>query len=472
LYFRAAACCLFAVLRLSAQEAESHFKQGLALKKNGDVVGAKAELRQAITINPKFNAARFYLAEILLDEGRPSEALAQLRVVPRSVSVDKLLGLAYLESGEAEQAAQIFHQHPADSEAHYYLGIALGQQGQLVNAIQEFKRAIALKADFGAAHESLGIAFRRQGDSVGALREFQMAAHWMPKNPVTLCDLGMAWKEAGKWEEAETALRGALTLKPDFERARYALGLVLRMRGDKANASEQMKQVRALHEQRAMEAQSRKLILDGVAALKGGHADEAVAAFQKAESLNPADASAFYYNGLAEEKGGSADHAAALYRKAIALKPDYAEVHMRLGILRARARDNEAALEEMHIALAADTDSAEAHYNLAKLLAVMGHANESVSEAEACLAIDASYLEARMLVGNLLSERGDYDRAAAAYGEVLRRKPDFAEAHNNLGLVFLNGGKKELAEKEFRAALRLKPDYSAAQQNLELAIRP
>jgi len=426
---------LAAWLLVTPQDAETHLQAGLALKKTGDVAGAEAQFRQALEADPKLSAAHFYLASVLLDESKPREALEELQSVPLSPAVEHLLGLAYLESGDAEHAVEMFRKHSNDAQTHYYLGIALGQQGHLPAAMREFKSAIAMKPDFGAAHESLGIALRRDGDAAGALKEFQLAARSMPKNPVTLCDLGLALKEAGKWVEAEQALRAALALKPDFERARYALGLVLRMRGENGSATVQMQQVRALHDQRTADAQSRKFVLDGVAALQAGHADDARAAFEKAVALNPSNA----------------------------------EAHMRLGILHARLKENDAALEELSTAVAANGDLPEAHYNLARLLALLGRANEALNELQECLAIDPGQIDARMLVGNLYAERGDVGHAAGAYEEVLRRKPEFAEAHNNLGLVWLNAGKNDLAQKEFRAALKLKPDYAAAQYNLELA---
>jgi Flp pilus assembly protein TadD len=465
-----AAWLVIAVAALFAQEAESHYNLGIELKKKGDLGGAKTELRRAIELNPKFNAARFYLAEILLDEEKPKEALEQLQTVPHSAAVDRLLALSYLGSGDPEKAAEVLRQHLTDAESHYYLGIALGQQGQVATAMREFKTAVAMKPDFGAAHESLGVAYRRQGDGAAALREFQLAARWMPKNAVTLCDLGVALKEAGKLPEAEQALRSALALKPDFERARYTLGIVLRLRGETRDATQQMQLVRESHARRTSNAQSQKLVMEAREALKAGRISEAQKALAEAALLTPANPTVYYLDGLAEEKLGNAEQAEALYNKAIALKADYAEAHLRLGILHARAKENDAALEELRIAVAADSDSAEAHYDLARLFEVLGRADESLSELQECLAIDPADTDARMLEGNLFAERRDTEHAVAAYEEVLRRKPDSAEAHNNLGLVWLNDGKMDSAQKEFRAALKLKPDYDAAQYNLNLAL--
>jgi Flp pilus assembly protein TadD len=272
------------------QEAESHFKAGLALKAKGDMAGAKAELRRALELNPKLTAAHFYLAGLMLQDGQAQEAIDQLEDVPRSPAVDRLLGLANLETGNPKRAS-FFFAHPKDAEGHYYLGITLGQQGQVPEALREFRSAITLRPSFGPAHESLGVALRRQGEGTQALREFRLAARDMPKNAVTLCDLGLALKEAGQLSGAEQALRSALELKPDFERARFALGIVLRMNGNAAGATAQMDQVRESHAKRTTDAQVRKLINDGVTALRIGRASDAKSTFENARALDPSDAS-------------------------------------------------------------------------------------------------------------------------------------------------------------------------------------
>ncbi len=114
------------------QDSEAHYNSGIALKNRGDLTAAKTEFRRAIELDPHFSAARFYLASILLAEGQPTLAIEQLKTTTRSPAVDRLLGLAYLESGKPTQAAGLFRSavtaQPKDAEAHYYLGIAIGQR--------------------------------------------------------------------------------------------------------------------------------------------------------------------------------------------------------------------------------------------------------------------------------------------------------------------------------------------------------
>ena len=434
------ALCWLVLSAFAQETAELCVKQGLAFKAQKNLAEAKAEFRHALELNPKLSAAHFYLAEVLLADRRPQESITELRQIPPSPAVERLLGLSYLELGDPANAS-IYFAHLSNAEGHYYLGIAFGQQGQLDSAIHQFKLAVRLQPSFGPAHESLGVAFRRRGNPAGALTEFQAATRYLPDSPVTFYDLGLSLKGEGKLPEAEKAFRRALDLKPDFERAQYALALLLNRRAGQSEASaELMQQVRQSHTKRITGAQAQKLFLDGIA----------------------------------QEKLGNTQQAADLFNQAVVLNPDNAGAHMRLGILLARANPADpAALQHLRFAVAADPDFAEAHYNLAKLLSLLNRPNEDpLPELLDCLAIDPAYIAARLLLGNLYADRNDLDHAFSAFRDVLRRDPKSAEAHNNLGLLWLNAGKNEQAAQEFRAALALNPNFQSAQYNLKLALQP
>ena len=97
----------------------------------------------------------------------------------------------------------------------------------------------------------------------------------MPQNPNALCDLGLALKQSGDLAAAIIILRSALTIKPDFERANYALGIALQMQGQQADAASKMRVIRDLHQSRVELAQSKKLILDGIALMNAKKFQEA-----------------------------------------------------------------------------------------------------------------------------------------------------------------------------------------------------
>jgi tetratricopeptide (TPR) repeat protein len=61
------------------------------------------------------------------------------------------------------------------AEMHYQIGVALGRQGKLDKAIEEFQEALDLAPDSAETHYNLGIALSKQGDVDQGLEYLQQA---------------------------------------------------------------------------------------------------------------------------------------------------------------------------------------------------------------------------------------------------------------------------------------------------------
>jgi hypothetical protein len=135
-------------------------------------------------------------------------------------------------------------------------------------------------------------------------------------------NLGLAWKELGKLDEATASLRRALELKPDFAEAHNNLGNVLKELGrlDEAVACYG----------RALELKPQYVLARnnlGLALKDQGKLDEAVACFRQTMELKPDFADAHNNLGITLKRLGRLDDAAACFRRALELKPDFADAH-------------------------------------------------------------------------------------------------------------------------------------------------
>ena len=72
---------------------------------------------------------------------------------------------------------------PENSRAHYGLGRALLELGQVDGAITELQMARWLEPDYALVHIALGQAFETQGKAVAAIKQYQEAALLQPDNP-------------------------------------------------------------------------------------------------------------------------------------------------------------------------------------------------------------------------------------------------------------------------------------------------
>src|SRR5208283_2142010 len=133
----------------------------------------------------------------------------------------------------------------------------------------------------------------------------------------------------------------------------------------------------------------------GVLLAESGHAEEAVAQFEKAAELKPDYAAARTGLGGALAKLGRLDEALVELRKAISLDARYAPAHYELGLILVQRGDAAGAIAEWRTALEIDPKYAEAHARLADALAAQNRTADALVHWRA--AIDLRPNDAELL---------------------------------------------------------------------------
>lgn len=167
-----------------------HNQLGLALSLNGDREGAVAEFQRALHLNLHYVEARLNLAIVLNDLGRYDEALREFQMESPS-------------DPDHENLTPEVRSHLAES--HTLLGDTYRNLGLLVDASQEYRKALRHAPQF------LDI-----------------------KNK-----LGAVYADMGLYQDAETVLAEALAQNARYIDARVTLGLVFRKSGRRARAREE-----------------------------------------------------------------------------------------------------------------------------------------------------------------------------------------------------------------------------------------
>jgi tetratricopeptide (TPR) repeat protein len=106
---------------------------------------------------------------------------------------------------------------------HFDVGIALSRQGQVDEAMAEFRRAIELAPTAGAPLYELGLCWMNKGRFDEAIAEFRRATEVDPCGCLAHLSLVDALVRSGSVEEACTAVRRGLDLVPAQEPRRLAL---------------------------------------------------------------------------------------------------------------------------------------------------------------------------------------------------------------------------------------------------------
>ena len=167
------------------------------------------------------------------DEIRKLEARSAYEAGVKSIADGRVsLGLASLR-----QAAEVEPQNPLYRNA---VGAVLLTVGRFPDAQVEFQKAVELDPTYADAFHNLGSAYAEQGkwdEAIGAYKKaLAQTIYASPEN--TYNNLGYAYWALDRRKDAEDAFRAALQLEPKLVPSHFWLGVLLQKegRGDEAKA--------------------------------------------------------------------------------------------------------------------------------------------------------------------------------------------------------------------------------------------
>ena len=174
-------------------------------------------------------------AEVLVEARRYDEAWMAARralrcderFIPALIALEK----ASRAQGRDELADSILAQALAIdgevAELHFLMGEKLkSEPGRLRDALQAYRRAVELRADYAEARMALGIQLLAGGNYAEALTHFQAAEALVPTLPAVHVNLGDAYRASKRWQEAERAYGRALELQSKLPEAHFGLALL------------------------------------------------------------------------------------------------------------------------------------------------------------------------------------------------------------------------------------------------------
>jgi serine/threonine protein kinase/tetratricopeptide (TPR) repeat protein len=290
----------------------------------------------AAAINPEAWATEYRAALAEKDQARRRAVLgklaesADLQRLPAHALYRLASRLSHL--GDEASAVRLLRRAQQRYPGDFWVNLALGSALQGQNpaepgeAVPYLTAAVALRPDSPGAYLNLGVALGKQGKVDDAIAAYRRALELAPRSALAYYNLGNALSRQGKLHDAIAAFRQALVLDPKYAAAHGGLGEALSKQGKLDDAIAAYRRALELDPEDALA----HYIL-GNALTKQGKLDDAIAAFRRALEKDPKYAWASYNLGNALMKQGQLDDALTAYREAIRLQPDFAEAHCNLG---------------------------------------------------------------------------------------------------------------------------------------------
>lgn len=430
---------------IAAQDFRWHYYLGVLDRLEGDLESAQANFGRVLELRPGDVPARIRSARLDLERGRLERAASGfesvLESLPDSGAALAGLGRIALARERYEEAIGFLGRaltgQGEGSVIHHQLGLAYRGLGDLESARGHLGRNRGVAVGFfdpvmeqlvplvqGAHfHARLGIQALQSGDPAGAVVGLERAAGIDPESAWIRYNLAVAYREAGRLEEAQSEFLAALERDRDYRNAHFNLGTLLAAQGDYAGA--------ARH-------------------------------FARASEIDPLDHAARLELAVAASRLGQTERATAEIERLVAEAPQWVEARLALAtLLGSQGRDAEAlAVATASLSLDATLSERSAVHTLVGRLLESSSPAAAQDHFRSAIELSPDAEEARFRLALMLGRSRDFADSAAEFARLVRSSPENPDYLLGHGMALL------LAESYAPAREVLERGRAAFPQNL------
>jgi tetratricopeptide (TPR) repeat protein len=483
--YDAAVAALETAARLDPESEEVLLDLSIAYFDAGQYRQALDASAKALALNPQSVGAHHMLGKSEFMLGEFAKAVAQLeaalRLAPKDYDIAYTLGLAHLKQKELAPARELYTGMLAQlgdrPQLHIIFGRAYRETGFLPEAVEEFKRAVALDPHFPRAHYYLGLTYLLKDGAArldDAATEFKVELASNPEEFFANYYLGIIYVIQRKWEPSIALLEKASQREPDNPDPYFHLGQAY------ASLEQHDKAIAALRKSIALNPELSHNDYQvatahyrlGQSLLKAGRQDEGerelqLAADLKSKSLTRDKEKAEAYLTSADlhepnsklpgmiSTAGIVAESNAPDRKTQAdlnsAESYYTQVvasaHNDVGLLRAERQDFRGAVEQFAAAARWNPRLEGVDFNFGLAAYKAEQFKEAIPPLERELAARPANVQAKQLLGMSYFVTENYARAASLLAEVVALRPDNVGLSYTLALSLIKQGKAEEANR-------------------------
>ncbi len=377
--------------------------RAIALRRAGDLEGARREIDAALADDPELPGAR-QLAGLL---SRLSEGRAQLA------------GLIATETPtEVEASLGALIQRPREPAAWAAVANRLARDGRLEMAVSALKRALTLGDEPEHRFQLAILQLRTSEFEAAAIHLVRLHRLWPERADVTN-NLGCALAALGRVEDARVVFEASARLQPESAAAWTNLAAARVRCGDVEQGLAAVEEAARLEPENAQHPLMRADIL-----IQTRRLDDALQVLREILSRHGQSARVLLALGTIRHLEGKRNEAIQLYNAVVRLAPNDPGGWLQMGLL----------------------------------LMGMGEKERSLRCTRRGVACDESNPHGQYLLANALLGNGQFEQAVVLYQRVARSWPSSARLFNNLGCALHTLGRLAEAGEAFKRAMALRPD--------------
>jgi tetratricopeptide (TPR) repeat protein len=281
-------------------------------------------------------------------------------------------------------------------------------------------------------------------------------------------DLGFVENALGRVDDSIAAYRKSVAAKPDVFEANLNLGLQLAKTGQ-SDAETFLRAATHLKPTSQVAEGEYRAWLSLAETIAKSKPEEALAAYQHAETIQPKEAEPHLLAGQLFEQENKFADAEREYGQALALDSRSIDAVVGLANIYMRGRRFPEAEDYLRKLVETQADSAPVHIQLGRVLAAENKTDAAIVELQAGIKLAPGEDAAQLELADLYVAAGKNDLAESAYRALLAAHPNDADFHRRLGEALLPQKKFPEAQQQFTIAVKLKPDLGEAYGGLAFA---
>lgn len=353
-------------VQVAPKDAEPHYQLGLAYLESGNAQAAAHELMGAVKLDPKHFAAQLKLAELMAGN-------ANLDVVRQG----------------REKAQEVLADSPNNADALLTLAVTELRLDDSADAVQHLDQALAAVPEHLNSSITLAKVKLQANDAEGAEQVLLKSAAEAPRSPEHALVLGRFYQLVHKSGEAENQFRRALELDAKYGPALAALGRLLYADGRLDEAEQMLRRASALPDKQYRP-------LHAIFLLQTGKGEAAVRELEQQYKAETQDRSARTRLIAAYLKLGRNADAQKVLADALRRNPKDTDALMQRGELSLAAGKVQEAQSDLTEVLRTRPDSPEAHLLFARVQRARGALQSEIQELTEALRLDPKLLAARL----------------------------------------------------------------------------
>jgi tetratricopeptide (TPR) repeat protein len=379
-----------------------------------------------------------------------------VKLQPESEEAVTYLAYLYNEEGDTARATQVLSSIPDKSRSaklYSALGYTYEQQKQYKQAIDAYRRAIALDRDNLDAIRGLAQNLLNDGQTEAALEQYKVIADTNPEDAQTYLHMAEIYRKSGKFDLALENLKKAGSLVQDSIEVPYNIAAVYQAQGRYDEAVQTMQDLLKKTEKNGdtytqSEKNNRAVFYERLGTIyrENNNSTAALEAFRKMLALGDDNAERGYQQIIDTYRESKQwQQATDAAKEAVEKLPNDRGLKMVYASQLADMGQADKGIEQVKSMLQGKPEDREVYITLAQMYSRLKRwpeAEQALDKAEQVSTKDEEKQYVYFLRGSTLERQKKYDEAESSFRKVLATRPDDPNTLNYLGYMLADRGVK------------------------------